>query len=44
LIKFSIGIVVGIVLSSVGFNGLAMMGNKAIDSISNYSQQTLSND
>lgn len=35
-----IGIIIGIVLSTVGFNGLANIGNKAVQSIENFAQET----
>ena len=36
--KFLIGIVTGIVLATVGFNGIAQMGNRAIDSVQSFAQ------
>lgn len=35
--KFFFGIVVGVMLSTVGFNGMAQMGNRAIDAIQSFS-------
>jgi len=31
--KFLIGVVIGIILSTVGFNGIANLGNRAINGI-----------
>lgn len=36
--KFFIGIITGIVLSTVGFNGLANLGNKAVQTIQTTAQ------
>jgi hypothetical protein len=36
--NFIIGIIVGIVLSTVGFNGLADLGNRAINTVENAAQ------
>ena len=36
--KFFFGIVTGIVLATVGFNGIAQMGNRAIDSVQSFAQ------
>jgi hypothetical protein len=36
--KFLIGIVTGIILSTVGFQGLANLGNRAIHTIENTAQ------
>jgi hypothetical protein len=38
MIKFTIGIVTGIVLSTVGFNGLANLGNNAVQTIQSTAQ------
>jgi len=38
--KFVIGVIVGIVLSTVGFNGIAQMGNRAIGGIQSFAQNT----
>ena len=37
--KFLTGIVVGIILSSVGFNGLANLGNRAINGIESFATE-----
>ena len=37
--KFLIGVVVGIVLSTVGFNGIASLGNRAVHSIETFASQ-----
>ena len=34
--KFLIGIVVGIILSAVGFNGIANLGNRAVNGIETF--------
>lgn len=36
--NFIIGLVAGIVLATVGFNGIAQMGNRAVQSIESFSQ------
>jgi hypothetical protein len=36
--KFLIGIVTGIILSTVGFQGLANLGNRAIHTIESFAQ------
>jgi hypothetical protein len=36
--NFITGIIVGIVLSTVGFNGLADLGNRAINTVENAAQ------
>jgi len=36
--KFLIGIVTGIILSTVGFQGLANLGNKTITTIESFAQ------
>jgi hypothetical protein len=36
--KFLIGIVTGIILSTVGFNGLANLGNRTITTIESFAQ------
>ena len=38
--KFFFGIVVGVILSTVGFNGMANMGNRAIDGIQSFASST----
>jgi len=38
--KFFFGIVVGVMLSTVGFNGMANMGNRAIDGIQSFANST----
>lgn len=38
--NFFVGIVVGVVLSTVGFNGMANMGNRAIDGIQSFASST----
>jgi len=37
--KFLIGVVVGIVLSTVGFNGIASLGNRAVNGIETFASQ-----
>ena len=37
--NFLIGIVTGIVLATVGFNGIANLGNKAIDGIQSFATE-----
>ena len=34
--KFIIGVVTGIILATVGFNGLANLGNRAVHSIESF--------
>jgi len=34
--KFFVGIVVGIVLATVGFNGMAQLGNRAVQGIQSF--------
>jgi len=34
--KFLIGVVTGIILATVGFNGLANLGNRAVHSIESF--------
>jgi hypothetical protein len=34
--KFIFGVVVGVILSTVGFNGMAQIGNRAIDGIQSF--------
>jgi len=36
--KFIVGVVVGIILSTVGFNGIANLGNRAVNSIETFAQ------
>ena len=36
--KFVVGVVVGIILSTVGFNGIANLGNRAVNSIETFAQ------
>jgi hypothetical protein len=36
--NFIVGIIVGIVISTVGFNGLANLGNKAVQTIQSTAQ------
>lgn len=36
--KFIVGVITGIVLSTVGFNGLANLGNRAVTTIENAAQ------
>jgi hypothetical protein len=38
--KFIVGMVVGIILATVGFNGMAQMGNRAIDGIESFATST----
>lgn len=38
--NFIIGLVVGVILSTVGFNGMAQMGNRAIDGIQSFASST----
>ena len=38
--NFIFGIITGIVLSTVGFNGLANMGNNAVESVQNFARST----
>jgi len=38
--NFFVGLVAGIVLATVGFNGMANMGNRAIDGIQSFAQNT----
>jgi len=37
--KFFIGVVVGIILSTVGFNGLANLGNRVVNGIESFAVQ-----
>ena len=37
--KFIIGVVTGIMLSTVGFNGLANLGNRALNGIQTFASQ-----
>jgi hypothetical protein len=37
--KFLIGVVTGIVLSTVGFNGIASLGNRAVNGIETFASQ-----
>ena len=37
--KFIIGVVTGIMLSTVGFNGLANLGNRAVHYIESFASQ-----
>ena len=39
MIKFILGVVTGIILSSVGFNGLANLGNRAINGIESFATE-----
>ena len=38
--NFIIGVVAGIVLATVGFNGIVQMGNRAVQSIESFSQNS----
>ena len=38
--NFIIGVVVGVILSTVGFNGMAQIGNRAIDGIQSFATST----
>jgi len=37
--KFLIGVVTGIILATVGFNGLANLGNRAVNGIQTFASQ-----
>ena len=37
--KFLIGVVTGIILSTVGFNGIANLGNRAINGIESFATE-----
>ena len=37
--KFLIGVVTGIILATVGFNGLANLGNRAVNGIETFASQ-----
>lgn len=36
-----VGIIIGIVLSTVGFNGLANIGNNAVESVQNFARNNV---
>jgi hypothetical protein len=36
MFKFLTGIIIGIIISSVGFNGLATAGNKAVNGVKSF--------
>jgi len=38
--NFLMGIVAGIVLATVGFNGMAQMGNRAVQGIQSFAQSS----
>jgi|DEB0MinimDraft_3_1074331.scaffolds.fasta_scaffold807393_1 hypothetical protein len=38
--KFLIGVVAGIVLATVGFNGMAQLGNRAVQGIQSFAQSS----
>lgn len=41
MIKFTIGVVVGIVLSAIGFDGMAHLGNRTIEGIQSFANSTV---
>ena len=37
--KFLIGVIIGVILSTVGFNGIANLGNRAINGIETFATE-----
>ena len=37
--KFFVGVIIGVILSTVGFNGIANLGNRAINGIETFATE-----